>query len=226
VRRQAEILADSKVEMVRKMERPLTGGASSLEGSFSDRHEEEEDFANVVVEGERSVAMVIGSTIHRIMENLDLDGDLSVQLRECLEKGLSDIDSGIDRDFISDAHERLGDLIDRIAGGNSLQHLASMASGVVGREIAIVAPPQEDRGPTGAVTGFVDLVYRDPDDGRLVVADYKTDAIEGEEALSERARIYEPQVRTYARALNKALDLDAEPHVELWFLAADRIVRF
>ncbi len=225
VRRQAEILADSKVEMVRKMERPLTGGASSLEGSFSDRHEEEEDFENFVVEGERSVAMVIGSAIHRIMENLDLDGDLSVQLREGLEKGLSDIDSGIDREFISDAHERLGGLIDRIAGGNSLQHLASMASGVVGREIAIVAPPQEDRGPTGAVTGFVDLVYRDPDDGRLVVADYKTDAIEGEDALSERARIYEPQVRTYARALHKALDLDAEPHVELWFLAADRIVR-
>jgi ATP-dependent exoDNAse (exonuclease V) beta subunit len=77
----------------------------------------------------------------------------------------------------------------------------------------------------GAVTGFVDLVYRDPDDDRVVVADYKTDHIEGEEAIAERIGVYAPQVRIYARALRDALDLDHEPHVELWFLAADRIVR-
>jgi ATP-dependent exoDNAse (exonuclease V) beta subunit len=75
------------------------------------------------------------------------------------------------------------------------------------------------------VSGIVDLVYRDPDDGRLVVADYKTDALADQLALEERAQSYEPQVAAYARILRKALDLEEKPHTELWFLAADTIVR-
>ena len=76
-----------------------------------------------------------------------------------------------------------------------------------------------------SISGIVDLVYRDLDDGGLVVADYKTDALDDEDALDERARVYEPQVAAYAKILREALDLDEEPHTELWFLAADRIVR-
>ena len=225
VRRQAEILAATRVEADRQMERPLTGGASTLEGTLSERFDEEEDDPALVFEGDRSVATAVGSAIHRMMEDLDLEGDLSVQLREGLDRGLSDIESKTDGEAFADARERLGALIDRIARGTSLQHLASVAGDVVGREIAIVAPPWEGRGPIGAITGFVDLVYRDRADGRLVVADFKTDALDGEVALEDRVRVYEPQVRTYARALHDALDLDQEPHVELWFLAADRIVR-
>ena len=82
-----------------------------------------------------------------------------------------------------------------------------------------------DDAPGAVVSGIVDLVYRDPDDGRVVVADYKTDALDGETAIKERVRVYEPQVASYARILRDALGLDEEPHTELWFLAADRIVR-
>jgi len=219
VRRQAEILAVSKVEAARQMERPLTGGASTLEGTLSERFDEEENVPVLVTDDERSLATAVGSAVHRMMENLDLDGDLSVQLREGLEQGLSDIEAKVDAEAFAHARERFGVLIDRIAGGTSLQRLASLAPRVVGREIAIVAPPQKNRGPTGAITGFIDLVYRDPDDDRLVVADYKTDAVETGEEIDGRVHSYEPQVRTYARALLEALELDSEPHVELWFLA-------
>ena len=225
VRRQAEVLAASRVETGRRMGRPLTGGASTLEGTSVVRYDEEEEAPGVVTEDERGVATAAGSAVHRMMEHLDLEGDLAVQLRNGLERGLSDIQFGLDGEALADARERLGILIDRIAGGTCLERLASVAPKVVGREIAIVAPPQDDQGPIGAITGFVDLVYRDPGDGRMVVADYKTDAVEGEESIAERVEIYEPQVNTYARALHQALDLDSEPHVELWFLAADRIVR-
>ena len=109
----------------------------------------------------------------------------------------------------------------RYAAGFSTGGLAIRPS----REIAIVASPVGDRGPVGAVTGYVDLVYRDPDDGRLVVADYKTDHLVDEAAVETRSAVYEPQVRTYARALRQALALDYEPRAELWFLAADRIFR-
>jgi ATP-dependent helicase/nuclease subunit A len=225
IRRQAEILAASRVETARRMERPLTGGASTLEGTLSERFDEEEDAPALATDDDRSVATTVGSAVHKIMEKLDLDRELSDQVREGIELGLSEIGSKVDDGIFADARERLGVLIDRIAGGTSLRRLGSVASRVVGREIAIVAPPDPDRGPAGAITGFVDLVYRDPDDDRLVVADYKTDAVETNEEIDQRVRIYEPQVKAYACAIREGLGLDSEPHVELWFLAADRIVR-
>jgi ATP-dependent exoDNAse (exonuclease V) beta subunit len=60
-------------------------------------------------------------------------------------------------------------------------------------------------------------VYRDPD-GRLVVADYKSDALEGAEAIDERTAHHAPQVQAYARALARALPGEREPRAELWFL--------
>ena len=190
------------------------------------RRGEEEDSQSETSGADRNVAMAVGSVVHKIMENLDLDGDLVDQLNDALEDGLTDAESRLGAEALSEAREWLCAVIGRMTGGNCLKVLAAVAPDFVGREIAIVAPPQPDQGPVGAITGFVDLVYRDPDDGRIVVADYKTDAVEGEEALAERVRIYEPQVRTYGRALREALGLEYEPHVELWFLAADEIVRF
>ena len=74
------------------------------------------------------------------------------------------------------------------------------------------------------LAGAVDLVYRDPD-GALVVADYKTDAVADQTAIEERTHIYEAQVDAYGRILRVALGLEEDLHTELWFLAADKIVR-
>ena len=207
------------------MARPLTGGASTLERTVVTRHDDEEDSRKSSFEDERGVATAVGSVVHRMMENLDFDEDLAAQLGEGLNRESADLELDFDGKTLAVARERLSALVDLMASGVCLDFLASVAPGVMGREIAIVAPPHEDGGPIGAVTGFVDLVYRDPEDGRVVVADYKTDSVEDDAALEERTCIYEPQVRTYARALREALTLDYEPHVELWFLAADRIVR-
>jgi ATP-dependent exoDNAse (exonuclease V) beta subunit len=70
----------------------------------------------------------------------------------------------------------------------------------------------------GFVSGSVDLLYRDPETGRLVVADYKTDRVEGAGEIAERARAYAPQARLYAAAVRDALALDEPPRAELWFL--------
>ena len=100
-----------------------------------------------------------------------------------------------------------------------------LAPAVIARELPVFGWEEKEGAPGTVVSGIVDLAYRDPDDGRLVVADYKTDAIDGGDELEERALVYEPQVRAYAKILRDALDLEEEPHAELWFLAADRIVR-
>jgi ATP-dependent exoDNAse (exonuclease V) beta subunit len=56
-----------------------------------------------------------------------------------------------------------------------------------------------------------------------VVVDYKSDALEGPQAIDERARHHAPQVQAYARALARALPREAAPRAELWFLAAGEV---
>jgi hypothetical protein len=86
-------------------------------------------------------------------------------------------------------------------------------------------PEQEGRGtPVGFIAGVIDLLYRDPETGAWVIADYKTDAVDSPADLARRAAAYAPQGRIYARAVRDALGLESDPRFELWFLAADRIV--
>ena len=166
--------------------------------------------------------MALGTAVHEMLEVLDLDRELAPQIAEHRAGIVSELHSGRDRD---EAGRRADELLTRIAEGECLRRLASVAPNVLSRELPVLLWSEEDGAPGAVVSGIVDLVYRDPEDGRLVVADYKTDRIEDADALTERTRVYEPQVRIYVRALQEALDLDHEPHTELWFLAADRIIR-
>ena len=84
---------------------------------------------------------------------------------------------------------------------------------------------EEGDEPGAVISGIIDLVYRDHEDGRLVVADFKTDAVETDAEVDGRIEAYSSQLEIYANALEKALDLDHRPHTELWFLWADRIER-
>ena len=94
---------------------------------------------------------------------------------------------------------------------------------LLGREIPLVLPPRGgSEGPVGFVTGSVDLLYRDPATGELVVVDYKTDALEDEGMAEARARDYAPQLAAYGEAVASAFGEVARR--ELWFLAADQVV--
>jgi ATP-dependent exoDNAse (exonuclease V) beta subunit len=79
---------------------------------------------------------------------------------------------------------------------------------ILGREVPILF-----RDETGAVvTGFADLVYRH--EGRVHVADYKTDEIGGEEA----AGTYRSQLADYGEAIRRALGPEEPPRLEILFL--------
>lgn len=169
--------------------------------------------------------MAIGTAVHQLLETIDLDADLRAQVGESRDRLVTDIIGGLDEDHVEEAEKAIGDLLAKVAAGPCLDRLTTLASAVVARELPVFGWEQREGAPGTVVSGIIDLVYRDPADGRLVVADYKTDALDGEAALGERAGVYEPQVHAYARILRDALDLEEEPHMELWFLAADRIVR-
>jgi ATP-dependent exoDNAse (exonuclease V) beta subunit len=75
----------------------------------------------------------------------------------------------------------------------------------------------------GFVAGAVDLLYRDPAVGQVVVADYKTDAVAGAD-LHRRAASYASQGAVYVRTVQQALALAAPPRFELWFVQSGEVV--
>ncbi|HEY0511943.1 MAG TPA: PD-(D/E)XK nuclease family protein [Thermoanaerobaculia bacterium] len=112
-------------------------------------------------------------------------------------------------------------LLETFAAGPLLDRFRRLKDHVLARELPILAPPGEgDHAPVGAVTGAIDLFYRDPEDGKLVIADYKTDEVKTAEEIRERAAVYAPQGQIYARAMREALEMEEEPRFELWFLRA------
>lgn len=111
------------------------------------------------------------------------------------------------------------ELLDAPAVRALVARLRALEPHVLGREVPIATPPLADAGPTLARTGQVDLLYRDPRDGALVVADYKTDRDVDARAARER---HAPQLAEYARVLADALG--APVRAELWMLRSGEVL--
>ncbi len=172
----------------------------------------------------RSAAAAVGTAVHHLLENLDLASDLAAEVNKRRGAVIEGAVAGLEPKIAVEATGRLEEVLDRLAESESLRRLGQLAPAIIVRELAVFLRPAEDNG-TSVISGAVDLVYRDPDDAGLVVADYKTDRLTSEAEIAERVDRYRPQLATYARALEQALGLAEPPHIELWFLHADRVVR-
>jgi ATP-dependent helicase/nuclease subunit A len=218
-------LAAARQMAADRMEQPVVRSVSAeVHDRLRRADSEEGDGASAEV-GSRDLAMAIGTAVHSILESVDLASDLAAQMGESRDRMVAEVARGLDEHRVEEAEKTVDELLDRIVAGQCLKRLSALGLAVVARELPVYGWQEGGDVPGTVVSGIVDLVYRDPDDGRLVIADYKTDTVEGDEALEQRARMYEPQVATYARILRDSLKLDQEPHAELWFLAADRIIR-
>ncbi len=220
--RLAADLAAARRAAAERMERPVFRAASAEAHEGLERAEAEADGSTAGALPDRGPAMAVGTAVHELLETLDIESGLAAQVEARRPGIVGDLGAGIDG---SAAAQWADELLARLAEGTCLARLEQVGGLVLARELPVVLWSERAGAPGAVVSGSVDLLYRDPDDGRLVVADYKTDRLEGEEALAARSSVYEPQVRIYANALRQALALDHEPHVELWFLAADRIIR-
>ena len=162
----------------------------------------------------------MGTAVHRLLEIVDLRGDLQEQVAarraEVLNWAVAGAVGAADI-----ARQRAGELLDRLLEGRSLLALAALADDVVARELPLLVPAGDDDPAVSAILGVADLVYRR--DSQLVVADFKTDALSDDDEITARAEFYRPQLELYARALRDALELDDLPAMELWFLWPDRI---
>jgi ATP-dependent helicase/nuclease subunit A len=175
---------------------------------------------------DRSVAIVAGAAVHQALEELDLLGDLGEGLARARRK-LPDMVRVLTAGAGSEEALRRSDsILARLVGSRTLARLAAIARDVVARELPVLLPPDgRADGPVGFVAGTIDLVFRDPARGDLVIVDYKTDEVSTPAEIANRATAYAPQALVYRRALLEALVLGSNPRCELWFLAADHIVK-
>ena len=95
---------------------------------------------------------------------------------------------------------------------------------MLARELPVLLPPGHSaQTPTGFVSGSIDLVVRDSTRDRFLIVDYKTDPIDNEEELRDRALAYSHQESLYAVALTESLRLQQPPVCQLWFIWPDRL---
>ncbi len=194
--------------------RPASADAVAGLAALYAAHDEADDLPGG---GSRDAALAVGTAIHRLFESWDFGAEPGPELarqRVSIAARLALHPSAVL------AQQRADALLDRLAGGELLRRFAALGPRIVARELPVLLPP--DEGCVGFVSGAIDLVYRDADD-RLVIVDFKTDEVEGEAALAERAAVYATQEAVYARAIGDALALPALPRGELWFLWPDRV---
>jgi ATP-dependent exoDNAse (exonuclease V) beta subunit len=181
----------------------------------------------------RRVALAVGSAVHAALEVFDPQADPVAEIARCrreIEGALPLLLGPADR---AAAQARAEDLLARFAGGPLLERLREIGPEIMARELPILLPPRaagrvgppgaDMPAPVGFVSGAIDLLYRDPASGAVVVADFKTDRVERTEEIRAQAHAYAGQGGIYLRGIREALDLKDDFRFELWFLYAGRI---
>ncbi|MBW2315570.1 MAG: hypothetical protein JRH10_15435 [Deltaproteobacteria bacterium] len=78
-------------------------------------------------------------------------------------------------------------VLERFAASPLCERLREIDAHIVARELPVLLRPGKGDEALGHVVGAIDLLYREPDSGDWVVADYKTDRVTSEEGMRERA---------------------------------------
>ena len=213
----------------RRMARPF-GGAASEEAHALLREQQAERQAETTEPSpdrnrrptkDRAAAMAAGGAIHRALEEWDLGTEPRKELERQRKRLPAYLAALVEGDELDRALPLAMSLLETFTAGPLLERFRSLKDHILARELAVLLPPGEgDHAPVGAVTGAIDLLYRDPKDGRIVIADYKTDEVETPEEIHARAAVYAPQGAIYARAVGEALEMEEGPRFELWFLRA------
>ncbi len=153
--------------------------------------------------GARS-ARAIGTVLHDALERWDFRDPAALFALV----GSAARHIAAEQSLVADPLERDARLLAEVVIASDLPaHLARVE--IVGRELPILF-----RDPDGtAWSGTIDLLYRDTD-GRLVVADYKTDRAPDAAARAH----YHAQLSTYARGVARIFPSEPDPVLELVWL--------
>jgi ATP-dependent exoDNAse (exonuclease V) beta subunit len=157
-----------------------------------------------------NVARYVGTVLHEVLESWDFRD--SARARERIAAASQRCAAeGADCARVADEALRVWDAF---TGSGLAAYLAGVE--IVGREVPLLL--EDDDGVVWS--GSIDLLYVDAQ-GRLVVADYKTDRRPGPET-NER---YRPQLALYGRGVARAIPDLAPPALELLYLRTGGRVR-
>jgi ATP-dependent exoDNAse (exonuclease V) beta subunit len=138
--------------------------------------------------------MAAGGAVHRALEEWDLAADPKQELARQSALLPSYLAALLGDARTERAQRRAAALLERFAAGPLLPRLRALAEGIVARELPVLLPPGGgEKAPVGYVAGAIDLLYQDAATGAWVVADYKTDEVQGDEEIAARAAAYAPQ---------------------------------
>jgi ATP-dependent exoDNAse (exonuclease V) beta subunit len=207
------------------------GGAASSEAHRRHRLELDqaspEDLPFAPSEAQALPSAAIGTCVHRALESIDLEAPADEALEQQVHKLEGYLTPLVDEAVLPAAVSEATAILSDFWSGELGALLRGLRGDVVARELDFVAAPDliESSQALSYLTGAIDLVYRDPQaGGRWVVADFKTDRVDSEDAISMRAASYRGQLYAYASALRSGLGLSEQPRMELWFLRAGRRV--
>lgn len=112
------------------------------------------------------IARVVGTAIHRALENLDLHLDPASALaieREALPRAFDNLPNATERER---ALEKANQIFDALETNGLLQRLFALRDAIVARELPLLLPPKivelGENAPLGFIAGTLDLLYRDP----------------------------------------------------------------
>lgn len=168
------------------------------------------------------LARAVGTAVHRALELLDLEAEPVGALRTQIE-GLADAVRGfVPQSRLLEVVRTARELLEEADRRGILYELFDRREQILGREVPVLLPDVESG---GAIVGTLDLLYRDPNTGQLVVADFKTDVLQSQEQFEQRREHYLAQGQVYQDAVARMFPDEEAPAFELWFLSANRIVR-
>ena len=173
---------------------------------------------------EMEVAAAVGTAIHALLERFDWDADPGAEWARQRAWVHESLARRVSPSRLDAARDRATSLLERLESSSLWLRLRDLAPHVLARELPVLVRAEEGGvGAVAYVVGAIDLVYRDPDGGEVVVVDFKTDRIATAGAIAERASHHRPQAEQYRRAVLEALRLPQAPRFELWFLDASHV---
>ncbi len=218
--RLAVLRAEAEARMARRFRGAVSAEAhAALAGQL---HDGEGDAGLSRHAPPAGTATAVGTAVHAFFERFDLAAPPAEETARRRREAAALLAGLVPPASLEPARRQLEAVLDTVLAGRLWRRFTALGAAVAARELPVLLPPGEE-GPVGVLAGAVDLLFRDPEDGAWVVADYKTDDVAAAD-LDARAAAYASQARAYARAVQDALGLEAPPRAELWFLRRDAAV--
>ncbi len=228
LRDQGHLLETERLVAARRALRRFGASVTQTAAERRESRTDETAFAVGPSQEARSAA-VVGTATHRLLELFDWAADRDLEWERRRDQLHREIERNLGAGASERAAKRAEELLDTLVRGPLWERLHQLQPHLIGRELPVLLAPGAGSGePTGYVSGVIDLLYRDPASGALVVADFKTDRVADADpaALRERAKRYRDQGAAYLRAVREGVEEGRAPapRFEIWFLDASTVV--